>query len=92
MILNLERKKIPITLINGRITKKSFSKWKIFPYFSKQIFQIFSLCFSSSLESKKYLRKLGAKNVLLKGGHMNSKVMQDILINKKGLKIFKNKK
>jgi len=42
--------------------------------------------------ASKILLKLGAKNVLLKGGHMNSKVMQDILINKKGLKIFKNKK
>ncbi len=38
------------------------------------------------------LLKLGAKNVLLKGGHRKSKYMEDILLNKKGIKIFKNKK
>ncbi len=38
------------------------------------------------------LLKLGAKNVLLKGGHKKSKIIEDILVNKKGVKIFKNKK
>ena len=38
------------------------------------------------------LLKLGAKNVLVKGGHRNTKYMQDILLNKKEIKIFKNKK
>ena len=38
------------------------------------------------------LLKLGAKNVLVKGGHRNSKYMQDVLLNKKEIKIFKNKK
>ena len=38
------------------------------------------------------LLKLGAKNVLLKGGHRKSKYLQDILLNRKELKIFKNKK
>jgi len=36
--------------------------------------------------------KLGAKNVLIKGGHLKSKDMQDILVSKKKIKIFKNKK
>ena len=38
------------------------------------------------------LIKLGAKNVLIKGGHLKSKTMYDILVNKKEIKIFKNKK
>ena len=38
------------------------------------------------------LLKLGAKNVLVKGGHRNSKHIKDILLNKKEVKIFKNKK
>ena len=38
------------------------------------------------------LINLGPKNVLIKGGHMNSKVMQDVFFNKKEIKIFKNKK
>ena len=38
------------------------------------------------------LIKLGAKNVLIKGGHLKSNTMQDVLVNKKNIKIFKNKK
>ena len=38
------------------------------------------------------LLKLGVKNVLLKGGHKKSKYMEDILLNRKEIKIFKNKK
>ena len=38
------------------------------------------------------LLELGAKNVLVKGGHKNTKHMEDILLNKKELKIFRNKK
>ena len=38
------------------------------------------------------LLKIGAKNVLIKGGHLNSKKIYDIFLNKKEIKIFYNKK
>ena len=38
------------------------------------------------------LLKLGVKNILVKGGHRNTKYMQDVFLNKKELKIFKSKK
>ena len=38
------------------------------------------------------LINLGAKNVLLKGGHLNKKIVEDIYVNKNEIKIFKNKK
>jgi len=38
------------------------------------------------------LLKFGVKNVLLKGGHSNSKIMKDVFLSKKQLKIFKNKR
>ena len=38
------------------------------------------------------LLKLGAKNVLIKGGHKNTKYMEDVLLSRKEIKIFKNKK
>ena len=63
MFLNLKRKKIPINLINARITKKSFKRWKVFSNFSKKIFNTLNLCLSSNKRSKKYLLKLGAHNV-----------------------------
>ena len=42
--------------------------------------------------SAKKLLEMGAKNILLKGGHKNSKYINDVFLNKKDLKIFKNKK
>ncbi len=38
------------------------------------------------------LLKLGVQNVLIKGGHRQSKYIEDLLLNKKEIKIFKNKK
>ena len=38
------------------------------------------------------LLNLGAKNILIKGGHLSSNTMVDIFLNKKEISIFKNKK
>ncbi len=40
----------------------------------------------------KILIKLGAKNILIKGGHKNTKYIEDVFLNKKEVKIFKTKK
>ncbi|MDC3231895.1 3-deoxy-D-manno-octulosonic acid transferase [Candidatus Pelagibacter sp.] len=66
-INNLSEKKIPIILLNGRITKKTFDRWLFFPNFAQSLFNKFKLCLSSSLESKKYLKKLGAKRIKFVG-------------------------
>ena len=44
------------------------------------------------INAGKILVSLGAKNVLIKGGHLKSKQMNDILLNKKIIKVFKSKK
>ena len=44
------------------------------------------------IDAGKILIHLGAKNVLIKGGHLKSKQMNDILLNNKNIKIFKSKK
>ncbi len=44
------------------------------------------------VKAGKILINLGAKNVLIKGGHLKSKNMYDILLNKKIIKVFKSKK
>jgi len=62
-INNLSVRKIPLILLNGRITKKTLSRWLLFPNFAKSLFEKFKLCLSSSSESKNYLRKLGARNI-----------------------------
>ena len=67
MILNIKQKKIPLILINGRITKKSFRRWNRFKNFSKKIFSNFDLCLTSNKVSKNYLSKLKAKNIIYLG-------------------------
>ena len=66
-INNLSKKKIPIILLNGRITKRTLNRWLFFSSFSQSLFNKFKLCLSSGLETKKYLKKLGAKNIKFLG-------------------------
>ena len=63
MIINLNQKKIPITLLNARITKKTFKRWKMLSFFSNQVFSKIDLCLASNKDSKNYLKKLGAKKI-----------------------------
>ena len=44
------------------------------------------------IKAGKILNSLGAKNVLIKGGHLKSKKMNDILLNKNIIKVFRSKK
>ena len=44
------------------------------------------------IKAGKILISLGAKNVLIKGGHLSSKKMTDILLNKKIIRAFNSKK
>ena len=64
LITQISEKKIPLLLINARITKKTFKKWKLVKNFAKKIFEKFDLCISSNEESENFLKTLGAKNVI----------------------------
>ena len=63
MLLNLKRKKIPIVLLNARITRRSFNKWKKMLFFAKSIFNSFNVCLTQNDETIQYLKKLGGKNI-----------------------------
>ena len=67
LILKAYEKKIPISLINARITKKTYARWKIFPKTAKHIFSLFNFCISSNLETKTYLKKLNVKKIIYNG-------------------------
>ena len=67
LILLSKKNKIPLAIINARITLKSFNRWKKFPKTAAKIFSSFDLCLASSLETKKFLEKLNAKNIHLNG-------------------------
>jgi 3-deoxy-D-manno-octulosonic-acid transferase len=88
MMINLEKRNIPIVLLNGRITKKTFSKWTILKKFSKEIFSKFTLCLSSNSISKFYLIKLGAKNVKIIGNLKYSQSENEKIVLNNELKKF----
>ena len=59
--------RIPIAILNARITKKTFARWSIAPETAKKIFSCFDLCLTSNNETKDYLQKLNAKNIFFHG-------------------------
>ena len=62
IINNIKTRKIPLAIVNGRISKKTFKRWSMFPTFAKEIFNKFDLCISCSEISRNYFNKLGIKN------------------------------
>ena len=78
LIFNIKKKEIPLLLINARITKKSFNRWKFFINFAKKIFEKFDLCMVSNNESENYLKILGAKNIKNYGNLKFSSIKNDI--------------
>ena len=62
-LFKIKEKKIPLLLINARLTRKSFHRWKIINNFARRVFGNFDLCLAASEESKNNLNSLKAKNV-----------------------------
>ena len=79
LIINVKSLKIPLAIINARITSKSFKRWMFFPEVSKKIFSNFDLCLASNIETKNYLSELSVKNVTYTG---NIKLINNIDHNK----------
>ena len=63
MILEINKQKIPLILLNARFTKKTYNRWKYLKEFSKFIFNKFDLCLAQNDETNFYLKKLGAQNI-----------------------------
>ena len=78
LILDISKRKIPLLLINARITKKSFLRWKLVANFAKKIFEKFDLCLTSNEESEGFLKILGAKNIKNYGNLKFSKIKTDL--------------
>ena len=94
IILNLKNRNILLILLNARITKKSYKKWKKISFFSRSIFNKFDICLAQNDETKNYLKKLGAENIKKLG---NLKFSETTLkninkINKNTQKFFDSKK
>ena len=79
LILQIKRKKIPLALINARITSKTFKRWNFFSNAATEIFSSFSMCLTSNLESKQYLERFKVKNIY---HHGNIKLLSKIDLDK----------
>ena len=63
LIFEIKKRKIPLILVNARISKRSFSNWTLVSSFSKKIFGKFDLCIVANNESENYLNSLGAQKI-----------------------------
>ena len=93
MFLNIYRKKIPLILLNARLTLKTFNKWIKFKNFSKNIFNKISIAFPQNLETKFFLKNLNVRKIKHIG---NLKFIENNIINtdklNNNLKVQLNKK
>lgn len=67
MLSCIKRKNIPLILVNGRISNKSFKRWQQFEFVIKELLDCFTLCLGQSDEDAYRLRVLGAKNTMCLG-------------------------
>ncbi len=66
-LLEIKKRDIPLILLNGRITKRSFLKWSKVSKLAEEIFNKFDLCLVSNFETKKYLEVFKVKNIKFLG-------------------------
>ena len=63
MFRELNKKSIPLLLMNARITRNSFNKWKLFEKFALKVFGYISKAYPQNMETYNYLRKFKVKNI-----------------------------
>ena len=67
MLSTIKRRNIPLILINGRISNKSFKRWQQFDFVIKEILDCFTACLGQSEEDAYRLRALGSKDAMCLG-------------------------
>ncbi len=67
MIAEAHRRKIPLLLLNGRMSEKSFRRWQQQASLAKYLLQRFDLCLAQDETQAKRLSLLGAQNVACLG-------------------------
>ena len=63
MFKQIHKKKIPLLLLNARLTKKTFINWNKFNNFSKSIFQLITKAYPQNYETINFLKKIGVKKI-----------------------------
>ena len=63
MYNNINDKKIPLILLNARLTKKTFKRWMMLRSFARSIFNNITITYPQNLETAKYLKILKANKI-----------------------------
>ena len=63
MFKSIKQRKIPLILLNARLTKKTFNRWIKLKKFSKSIFDNITIAYPQNLETKSYLKKLKVNKI-----------------------------
>ncbi|MBL9029596.1 MAG: 3-deoxy-D-manno-octulosonic acid transferase [Caedimonas sp.] len=64
LIWETTERKIPLVMINGRISEKSFQKWRWAKSLIQPLMRRFDACYAQSSEDARRLRLLGAEKVM----------------------------
>ena len=93
MFKNINENKIPLLLLNARLTKKTFNRWLKFENFTKSILKNIKIAYPQNLETKSYLNKLNFRNIVELGNLKFSEHNENFdQINKNLSSFLKNKK
>ena len=63
MFLKIYKKKIPLVLLNARLTKKTFNRWIKIKTFSDNIFRKIKIALPQNLETKYFLKNLNITKI-----------------------------
>ena len=58
MFDDIAERKIPLILLNARLTKKTFKRWLIFKKFAKSVFQQITIAYPQNNETQNYLKQI----------------------------------
>lgn len=67
MLCEIRRQNVPLVLLNGRISDRSFARWQKVPYMMRAVQSLFSLSLGQSQEDARRLRILGANEAICLG-------------------------
>ncbi len=66
-ILELDRRGVPLVLVNGRLSERSFRRWSRAPDAARALLSRFALCLAQSQADAERLARLGAPRVAVVG-------------------------
>lgn len=62
-VLDLHRRGIPLLLVNGRLSERSFRRWRRLPASARALMERFALCLAQTAADAERFRDLGARAV-----------------------------